>query len=334
MNDIIFIILVIIMLIIFFILMKYLFQEYHKSYIEKRFTNYSLNSFKDKETPFFEIIYRLVKKTLKKITVFLKKNTFLKKYSLRYEKYISFDNIESIEPLDFVSTKILIGLFVGILYSVCTIIQNNFNGMTLLLFIIIGFIVPDLYFYLSYKNRKKLIEKNLLSAIIMMNNSFKSGMNIVQAVDIVKNELVGPISDEFKKISLDISYGLSLEVAFQRFYKRVGIEEAKYITSSLSLINKTGGNIVKVFDAIEKTFYDEKKLKDEMNSLTSSSVFMFRLLVFMPIVLIIVIFSLNNSFFSPLITTKEGRMIILLILLLYIIYIFVVKKIMKVNINE
>ena len=76
---------------------------------------------------------------------------------------------------------------------------------------------------------------------------------------------------------MDIDYGLSLEVVFDRFYNRVKLEDIKYITSSLSLINKTGGNIVRVFGSIEKNFYDKKKIKDEMNSLTSSSIFIWRL---------------------------------------------------------
>ena len=165
-----------------------------------------------------------------------------------------------------------------------------------------------------------------------MNNAFKSGMNIIQAVDIVIMELDGPIKDEFKKISMDIQYGLSLEIVFERFYNRVKLDSVKYITSSLSLINKTGGNIVKIFSAIEKNFYDKKKLTDELNSLTASSIFMFRLLVFMPIILFILLLTLNKEYFMPLIATNLGRIVMLVIILLYIIYIFIIKRIMKVDV--
>ena len=163
-----------------------------------------------------------------------------------------------------------------------------------------------------------------------MNNAFKSGMNIMQAINIVENELEGPIKEEFKKINLDIKYGLSLEVVFERFYNRVKIEDIKYIASSLSLINKTGGNIVKVFGSIEKNFYDKKKINDEMNSLISSSVFMYRLLITIPIILSLLILFINPTFFFPLINTLLGKIIILIILIFYVCYIFVIKRIMKV----
>ena len=165
-----------------------------------------------------------------------------------------------------------------------------------------------------------------------MNNAFKSGMNIMQAVEIVKEELSGPIQDEFKKISMDIDYGLSLEVVFDRFYNRVKLEDIKYITSSLSLINKTGGNIVRVFGSIETNFYDKKIIKDEMDSLTSSSKFMFKLLIIMPIILCIIIFMLNPGFFNPLLITPLGRLISLTIILLFSIYVLIVKRIMRVEV--
>ena len=164
-----------------------------------------------------------------------------------------------------------------------------------------------------------------------MNNSFKSGRNIMQAIETVKDELSGPIAEEFKKISLDISYGLSLDVVFNRFYNRVKIEDAKYIASSLTLLNKTGGNIVKVFSMIEQSFFEKKKLNDELDSLTASSRFMFKTLVALPIVFVVLISILNKDYFKPLITSALGFAILFIIVLIYIAYIIVIKKVLKVN---
>lgn len=300
--------------------------------LENRFANYSLTSSKDEEVPFFERIYQYIWKFIKKLSSLISKSEILKKYGKKFEKYISYEESDKKDGLDYISIKFLISFILGIIYIISSMIRFNFNYMFLLLIMVISFFIIDIYFYLEYKNRRKKIENDLLSAIIIMNNAFKSGMNIMQAVGIVESELDGPIKDEFKKISMDIKYGLSLETVFDRFYNRVKIEDAKYITSSLSLINKTGGNIVRVFGAIEKNFYDKKKIKDEMDSLTSSSIFMFRLLIIMPIILCLVIFMLNKEFFNPLFTTDIGRIIILLILLLYSLYILVVKRVMKVDV--
>jgi len=321
-------ILIIILAIILFIFVKIILSNN----LENRFIDYTLTSNCDEEPPFFEKVINYIWKIIKKFNIITEKSQLLTKYSKIFEKYISYDDKDKKSGADYISIKIVISIALGVIYIVSTLIRFNFDYMFLILIIFSSFFILDLVFMLEYKNRRKRIEEDLLKAIIIMNNAFKSGMNIMQAINIVESELEGPIQEEFKKINLDIKYGLSLETVFERFYTRVRIDDVKYITSSLSLINKTGGNIIRVFGAIEKNFYDKKKIKDEMNSLTSSSVFMFRLLVFMPLFLCLVVFMLNPEFFLPLVTEGFGRLIILLILILYSLYIFMVKRIMKVNV--
>ena len=330
-NSILLIIILTILSIILFYLVLFLLKEYKRSFLIKRFEDFSLQS-KDKETPFFDNLYISFWKLIKKINKYLEKSVFIKNYSKRFEKYIKYDNNEFKTGYDYISIKFIISLIFGLLYIITSLLKNNFNLSLLIIILFLSFFILDIYYSFEYKRRIKKIENDLLSAIIIMNNAFKSGMNIIQAVDIVIMELEGPIKDEFKKISMDIQYGLSLEIVFERFYNRVKLDSVKYITSSLSLINKTGGNIVKIFSAIEKNFYDKKKLTDELNSLTASSIFMFRLLVFMPIILFILLLTLNKEYFMPLIATNLGRIVMLVIILLYIIYIFIIKRIMKVDV--
>ena len=330
-----FIILVIlqIILIIFLAFLIYLFLKLSFSNsLENRFRDYSLTSSIDEDAPFFEKVVENIWKVIKKINKLVEKSEILKKYSKRFEKYISYNEKNQKNGLDYISIKFLISIILGIIYTISSMIRLNFDSMFLLLIMTLSFFILDFVFMIEYKNKRKRIENDLLSAIIIMNNAFKSGMNIMQAVSIVESELEGPIKEEFKKISIDIKYGLSLETVFERFYNRVRIEDVKYMTSSLSLINKTGGNIIRVFGSIEKNFYDKKKIKDEMDSLISSSKFMFKLLTIMPVILCLVIFMLNPEFFLPLIKEAVGRFIILLIIILYSLYIFVVKRIMRVDV--
>jgi len=332
MNLVLLFILQLILIILLLIFLYGLFKESRVIDIEKRLSTYSIPSVDEQSIPMFEKLFKSIWKLIRKLDKLWEKSDLLNRYSKRFEKYINYKELDYKSGYDYLSVKFLVSLLFALIYIISGITQNNFNSYVLLLVIIVSYFIIDIYLMIDYKKRKKQIEHDLLNAIIIMNNAFKSGMNIMQAVEIVKEELSGPIQDEFKKISMDIDYGLSLEVVFDRFYKRVKIEDIKYITSSLSLINKTGGNIVRVFGSIEKNFYDKKKIKDEMDSLTSSSKFMFKLLIIMPIILCIIIFMLNPEFFTPLLTTSLGKIISLVIILLFSIYVLIVKRIMRVEV--
>ncbi len=299
---------------------------------ERRIDPFSLDPI-DYDLSFFDKVFILLWRLIRFISGVLSKSKLINKSSMKYDKYISFEEKDIKSGVDYISLKVLLVIGVDSLYFLSLMFRySKYNSITLLLASILAFYLPDLYLSNNYRRRKKLVEDDLLKAIIIMNNAFKSGSNVTQAVEIVIEELDGPIKDEFKKIYIDINYGLSLDVVFKRFYDRVKLDDAKYLTSSLSLINKTGGNIVKVFSLIEKAFFDKKKLRNELKSLTAQSVFVFRFLLLLPFIFVLLILILNPAYFQPLFQYKIGMLVIGLIVLLYMLYVIIVRKLLRVKI--
>lgn len=297
--------------------------------LEKRINRYAINTLNDNDISFFDEVYILFNKYKKFLSRRLGKSSFFAKTSKRYEKYV-LDN--ETKAMDFVAAKVMLALT----FLIIVIISNAFWNRLVDIYqvslsLLIGYYIYDIFLIFREKNKAKNIENDLLRAITIMNNSFKSGKSIMQAIYIVSNEVDGEIKNEFKKMYIDLTYGLSLEVVFKRFSNRVNIEEVKYMTTSLIILNKTGGNIVNVFATIEKNFFTRRKLKQEMKSIATSASFMFKTLAVMPLLIILMIVILNPTYFTPLFETPIGLLISLLILVIYLSYIFVVKKIMKVE---
>lgn len=300
--------------------------------LEKRLASFALTSSKDQEISFFDELLVYVWKFIHILTKIFKKSVVLRNYGRRYEKYIAYLDRNKKDGIDYVSIKFFIAFIVFILGVISLIMhQDSFDSMIWLLIMIISFFLPDIYLAILFNQKRKRIEDDLLRSIIIMNNAFSSGKNIMQAIMMVKTELDGPIQDEFEKIYLDITYGLSLDVVFKRFYERVKIEDVQYITTSLTLLNKTGGDIIRVFSRLEKSILERKKLRSELKSLTSSSRFVFKFLVFLPFIFAAIIFILNPTYFSPLVSSSLGIFMFVIILLLYVLYIWIVKKLLEVK---
>lgn len=299
---------------------------------EKRFLPFTLLPKEEEEISIFDSIAMKIWNLIHVFSKLLKKFPFVNKYGERYDRFIPFEEKNDKSGIDYISIKCLVGLFFVVLKTITVAFHyTSANFLSYLLPFCIGFFLPDLLLHIRFSKKQRQIADDLLKAIIMMNNSFKSGRSIMQAIELVKEELNGPIADEFKKIYVDITYGLSLDVVFNRFYERVKLEDAKYIASSLTLINKTGGNIIRIFTSIEKSILDKKRLRNELNSLTAASLFMFRLLVFLPFLFVFVISILNPTYFKPLYTTKIGICVLVFIFLLYSLYILLIKRVLKVK---
>ena len=280
----------------------------------------------------FDIIKNGVTRFREKVSKILYKSNYFKKYSLKYEKFIDKNKDEITDPMDYVSIKFILSFVFVIILIISEVIQND--HITISKFIIaftLGYFALDIFLLSKRKYVNRQMKNDLLKAITIMNNSFKSGRSIIQTIEIVSREIDGPLKEEFMLVYHDLEYGLELEEAFKRFNSRVDLKEMNYITTSLTILNKTGGNIIDVFSSIEKTVFNNQKLEDELRNLSASSKALYHILVFVPIVFILVIYLLDPTYFMPLFTNSLGIIIIFIIFIIYITYIVLVKKIIKIK---
>lgn len=292
----------------------------------KRVSKYSINnktidlSIIDKIIYYYNSFIKSQRKRIKK--VFPGLVNYYKKYTLG----------EAEEACDFVSNKIIIGISLILLYLLASGVRyTSVHIFDMICLFIIGFNLLDICLYIIGISHNKRIENDMLEAIIIMNNAFKAGNSTIQAVKIASEKLTGPLKKEFEKIYKEMQYGLTIDVVFDRFNKRVKVDSATYVSTSLITLNKTGGNIVKVFNSIERTLFDRKKMQEELKSTTTTSNLVVRILTIVPIVFIAFIYILSPSYFNPLFSSTLGYIILGTIIITFAIYLFVLNKIMKVD---
>jgi len=300
--------------------------------LEKRITKFSIRSVEDNSSSLFDNITKKYKKLISKISGVIEKSVFIKKYSKRFNKYLPISNDTYNTGMDFVSSKIVLSIVFLVIAVISKALQSEIiKTYEMVIPFIFGFFVLDIVYFSKYKIFRRRIENDLLQAIIIMNNAFKSGRSITQAIELVTTELDGPIAKEFKKMVNELNLGLSIDVVFNRFSERVNLEEVTYLTASLSILNKTGGNIIKVFTSIEKSMFNKRKLRLEMQALTGSSRLIVYVLFLVPIFFVILVSLINPSYFTPFFTNPIGIILLMFMVLYYIVYVILVNKIMKVR---
>ena len=299
----------------------------------RRITYYSLEPLKDDTLSLSERIIKGYLIFVKKVRPIVSKSFFLKKISKRYDRYIKYKNRDRIKSIDFITYKFSIAVVVIILNLIAQVFGfRSFSIVSLFISFILGYFVLDILLFIYNKRENKRLSADLLRAVIVMNNAFKAGKSTLQALKIASEELPEPICDEFKKMYLDMKYGLSVDTVFDRFAKRVGIDEAVYLSSSLTILNKTGGNIVEVFSSIERTLFDRKKLDEELKNVVEAPKMVVRILFVIPIIFTAMIYILNPDYFSPLIHHPLGFIIIFIILIMFIIYGMLLRRILRVEV--
>jgi tight adherence protein B len=299
--------------------------------VERRLARYSIDSIDSDDNSLGDLIKikynRFIRRTRKKF----KNNNIFNNKAEKYNKYIMTG--DKTEVIDFIITKLILGICIVFLVTISGIIQGKLiDFLEMIISFIIGYYIYDIYLIIYNKRRTKKIKNDMLRSVIIMNNAFKVGKSTLQAVEIASNSLPKPISIEFKKIYQDLSFGISSDIAFSRFSRRVNLEEARYISSSLTILNKTGGNIVAVFSSIERTLFEKKKLEEDLKNSTSASNLIVKVLMIIPLVFTLIIYVLSPNYFDPLFSSTLGYMLLVIIAIMFIIYIYLLNKIMKVKV--
>ena len=322
----------IILVIVIFVIIVYVIRISSAQKKAKRISNYAIDPVKSDYYSYSDRILNSYYKFVKRMRPLINKSFYLKKSAKKYEKYISYDKHGIIEGYDFIITKFVI----AIIFVVFTAFSQVFSSRVLGIFdfvinYFIGYFILDVYLHFIYKRKQKQMATDLLRAVIVMNNAFKSGKSTLQAIKIASDELDGPLKDEFRKMYLDMKYGLSVDTVFERFARRVKLQEAVYVSSSLTVLNKTGGNIVEVFSSIERTLFDKKKLKEEMKNISSAPKIVVIILSIVPVLFIGVVYLLNPTYFNPLFSSTLGYIIIAIIVIMFIIYLVTLLRTLKVD---
>ena len=317
------------LLLILLVAITFLYKYIRSLKLEKRFSKYTINSSKNKSISLADNLYVQYTDFIDKLSKKISKSTILLKKSSRYDKY---DTSFGIDSLHFISKKFVLGFLFVAFSIIIELLQSKIAGpISMIISFILGFYALDVIYTYKYNKYKQKIETSMLDAVTIMNTAFKSGMSITQAIELVSKQVEGPISKEFKKISLDIRMGLDIEVAFKRFSSRIKCNEAVYLSSSLSVLNKTGGNIIKVFSSIEKNMFNRKKLNNELKSLTSSSKLIMYVLIIVPPLFVVFINLINKEYFDVLINNVLGNVLLIIMAVIYITYIIVVRKVLKIK---
>jgi tight adherence protein B len=183
-----------------------------------------------------------------------------------------------------------------------------------------------------YRRRVKTLVTQMIDALGMMSNGLKSGLSVVQALNLVVEEMANPIQQEFNLILSQNKLGVPLEEAFSNFAKRIESDDVEMFVTSVNILKETGGNLAETFDTIVTTIRDRIKVEKKIDALTAQGFYQGIFVMAVPPVLGVVFYQTDPEFMRPLFTTTIGWLIVLAIIALEVIGFFVIMRIVKIDV--
>ena len=205
------------------------------------------------------------------------------------------------------------------------------NIVTALALGVIGFAVPPILVKRARKKQQDEFNKQLGDSLVIMGNCVKAGFSFQQALESIAKEMQPPISTEFKKVLLEIRYGVSMEEALRHMVDRVKNKDLDLLVSAVLTSMQVGGNLSDILDVISQTIKDRLKIKAEIRVLTSSGRTSGTIIGLLPIFIIIVLMLLNPQYFQSFFQDVIGKIMIALSVILETTGFLVIRKIVDIE---
>lgn len=208
-----------------------------------------------------------------------------------------------------------LGVFAG--FALVWFITRNFLGgigVAVLLYLIPGMILMR-----SIDRRRLKFQNQLLDALILIRGAVQSGYSLLQALDLVQDEMTAPASEEYGRVVREVQLGLPLNQALMNLAGRMESMDLQMVVTSIIINNQVGGNLTTMLTAVTDTIRARMYIFGEIRALTSYARYAGYLLTFLPFGTGLLIYILNPGYFDIVPNSIISQIILGFALLLLII---------------
>src|SRR5581483_10063044 len=117
--------------------------------------------------------------------------------------------------------------------------------------------------------RLRAFADQLPDTITLMANTLRSGMSLLQAMEMISREAESPTGPEFGRVVREIGLGIGPEEALLHLVRRLRSDDLDLMVTAVLVQHEVGGNLARILDTIAHTIRERVKLKGEIRAITS-----------------------------------------------------------------
>ena len=222
------------------------------------------------------------------------------------------------------------GVATGVLFLLGMLVTHTLF-VALILGAVGGFL-PVFLLRRAVAKRRRVLETQLIEALVMIANALKAGFGLLQALDQAARQLDDPLAQELKQTIRDTQVGSSIDDAIADFGVRVGSYDVEIVVTAILVQRNVGGNLAEILDGVAHTMRERERIRGEIRALTAQQRLTGFIIAGLPLGLAAVFFVLNPDYMSLLATTTAGKAMVAGALALEVVGAWVIKKIVSIEV--
>jgi tight adherence protein B len=191
--------------------------------------------------------------------------------------------------------------------------------------------IPYLLVAQARARRVRKLEEQFPEAIDLLGRALRAGHALTTGLAMVADELPHPMSEEFRLLHDQQSFGLPLNEALKNFAQRVPLLDARFFVTAVLTQREAGGNLSEVLDNLAAIIRDRFRVKRQVRVLSAHGrITGWVLACLAPVMAIVAVFLMPDNY-AKFYRDPLGLQMIAVAVLQQVVGILIIRKIVDIE---
>lgn len=193
-------------------------------------------------------------------------------------------------------------------------------------------LIPQMILKTRQARRKSKFNSQILDVVLLLSSCLKGGLSFQQSIEVIVEEMPAPSSREYGLVLKENKMGKTMEVALENLLSRMHSPDLELVVNSILIAKETGGDLTKVLARIGTTIRDNRKVRENVETLTLQGRLQGAIMSFLPLLFVVWVYMQNPHHFDIMWRSEIGRMLILAAVVLQVVGMFLIRKFSIINV--
>jgi tight adherence protein B len=185
-----------------------------------------------------------------------------------------------------------------------------------------------------YRRKKRFskFEELFPEALDLLTRAVRSGHAFNTGIEMIAEEMVDPISKEFKITYDEQNFGLPLKQALFNLVERVPLLDLKFFVTAVLMQKETGGNLAEILTNLSHVIRERFKIMGEVRTFSAQGRLTGYILTAVPIAMGFILSVMNWDYMSALFKEKVGHYMLAVAGFCQVLGYIIIRKIVKIKV--
>ncbi|PIQ28466.1 hypothetical protein COW36_13190 [bacterium (Candidatus Blackallbacteria) CG17_big_fil_post_rev_8_21_14_2_50_48_46] len=175
-----------------------------------------------------------------------------------------------------------------------------------LLFAYLGVFICKRWLKEQHARRKRRFQEQFADAAALIGNTVRSGLSLVQALEVVVREMDDPMAYELYQVLQATRVGAPLDTVLEDWAERMQNTDLDIFVTAIIIQRQTGGDLAHVLNTLANTVRQRQKIQGQISALTAQGRLGAMVLALLPLFMGVVLYFLNPGRMSLMVSHPIG----------------------------